>query len=243
MGGWYFVTKTIKGRRYRYQQRSWREGQRVRTQCFSLGPLDAEPAWSRPYEPISEAEAVKQWEDGSLVALKPADLNTSERAAVLDYTGTKHHARLNGHLRGDKPLTAETVSESDQERLEALYSALMHPKARLLHDCTLYRKCLIPIEEAKVGGQIADVGFMSCSPDLEMVANYSVRGQEGYVKGVIALKARAGERGYVSAKDMTDYNLEKEVIRYGGVFRICDIIDSGTYKTYIIEEDGGYDIR
>ena len=35
----YLVIKTIKGRRYQYLQRSWREGKRVRTRAVSLGPL------------------------------------------------------------------------------------------------------------------------------------------------------------------------------------------------------------
>lgn len=41
VSGWYIVVKTIKGRRYRYRQRTWREGKQVRTQSFSLGPIDA----------------------------------------------------------------------------------------------------------------------------------------------------------------------------------------------------------
>lgn len=36
----YTVVKTIKGRRYRYLQTSWREGRRVRTKSVCLGPLD-----------------------------------------------------------------------------------------------------------------------------------------------------------------------------------------------------------
>jgi hypothetical protein len=36
----YVVVKTIKGRRYRYLQTSWREGCRVRTKSVCLGPLD-----------------------------------------------------------------------------------------------------------------------------------------------------------------------------------------------------------
>ncbi len=37
----YIVTKTIKGRQYRYQQRSYREGGRVRTESIYLGPVSA----------------------------------------------------------------------------------------------------------------------------------------------------------------------------------------------------------
>lgn len=37
---WYTVIKTVKGRRYRYKQRTWREGNRVRTESVYLGALD-----------------------------------------------------------------------------------------------------------------------------------------------------------------------------------------------------------
>ena len=39
----YRVIKTIKGRRYIYEQRTWREGRRVRTECRYIGPADGAP--------------------------------------------------------------------------------------------------------------------------------------------------------------------------------------------------------
>jgi hypothetical protein len=36
--GWYRVIKTVKGHRYEYLQRSWREGKKVRTESRYLGP-------------------------------------------------------------------------------------------------------------------------------------------------------------------------------------------------------------
>jgi hypothetical protein len=38
--GWYQVTKTIKGHRYIYLQRTWREGKHVRTESRYIGPAD-----------------------------------------------------------------------------------------------------------------------------------------------------------------------------------------------------------
>src|SRR6266508_3137681 len=35
--GWYRVVKTIKGHRYIYEQRTWREGKRVRTESRYIG--------------------------------------------------------------------------------------------------------------------------------------------------------------------------------------------------------------
>jgi hypothetical protein len=45
--GWYTVVKTIKGHRYEYLQRTWREGKRVRTESRYIGPAD-DGASSRP---------------------------------------------------------------------------------------------------------------------------------------------------------------------------------------------------
>ena len=38
----YIVIKTIRGRKYKYWQRAWREGKRVRTQCICLGRIDGD---------------------------------------------------------------------------------------------------------------------------------------------------------------------------------------------------------
>src|SRR3954451_2901075 len=38
--GWYRVVKTIKGHRYIYEQRTWREGKHVRTESRYVGPAD-----------------------------------------------------------------------------------------------------------------------------------------------------------------------------------------------------------
>ncbi|HEX6010768.1 MAG TPA: hypothetical protein VFY87_02975, partial [Geminicoccaceae bacterium] len=40
--GWYQVVKTIKGHRYLYAQRTWREGKRVRTESRYIGPADVD---------------------------------------------------------------------------------------------------------------------------------------------------------------------------------------------------------
>ena len=37
---WYTVIKTIKGQPYRYLQRTWREGKRVRTKSVYVGRAD-----------------------------------------------------------------------------------------------------------------------------------------------------------------------------------------------------------
>jgi hypothetical protein len=41
--GWYTVVKTIKGHRYEYLQRTWREGKKVRTESRYIGPAEALP--------------------------------------------------------------------------------------------------------------------------------------------------------------------------------------------------------
>ena len=40
--GWYKVVKTIKGHRYVYEQRTWREGKHVRTESRYVGPAESD---------------------------------------------------------------------------------------------------------------------------------------------------------------------------------------------------------
>ena len=46
--GWYRVIKTIKGHRYLYEQRTWREGKHVRTERRYIGPADGSEGKAPP---------------------------------------------------------------------------------------------------------------------------------------------------------------------------------------------------
>ena len=55
----YVVIKTIKGHRYRYRQRTWREGKRVRTKSIYLGPDGGiQPAGSGVVIPVNTFNTV-----------------------------------------------------------------------------------------------------------------------------------------------------------------------------------------
>jgi antirestriction protein ArdC len=58
--GWYRVVKTIKGHRYVYLQRTWREGKHVRTESRYVGPADAgcRTPGKRENRPESQPEPV-----------------------------------------------------------------------------------------------------------------------------------------------------------------------------------------
>ncbi len=72
---WYLVTKTINGHRYRYRQKTWREGGRVRTKSEYIGPADEQPV-SAPRKTKQPTEQVlatllvppdendREWEHG-----------------------------------------------------------------------------------------------------------------------------------------------------------------------------------
>lgn len=55
--GWYRVIKTVKGLRYAYLQRSWREGKRVRTESRYLGPASGEGRKGGSPDPTSTDQA------------------------------------------------------------------------------------------------------------------------------------------------------------------------------------------
>src|SRR5205809_902421 len=50
----YQVIKTVKGRRYIYEQRTWREGKHVRTESRYVGPADGGPTRRRLGRKIAE---------------------------------------------------------------------------------------------------------------------------------------------------------------------------------------------
>lgn len=231
MGDWYFVVKTIKGRRYRYRQRTWREGDRVRTQSQYLGPVDG----GRSHQ-LGPAEAVRLWDRGELCELTAADLGVREVEAVRHYTGESYR-QTNRLLRGDAPL-----SESEAESSAALLSALMHPKARLKHDLVLYRRALVPLG-AKPGDRYHDLGFMSCTVDFTRAKAHPAGFREGYKKVILRINAKSGVNGYISPIKMTDYDNEKEIIRYGGWFKIIDTVEIDGELIYDIQDDGGYEIK
>jgi hypothetical protein len=64
--GWYTVVKTIKGHRYEYLQRTWREGKKVRTESRYIGP--AEPAQgSAPSRPPRASDFDGAFSRGDIV--------------------------------------------------------------------------------------------------------------------------------------------------------------------------------
>ena len=73
--GWYIVIKTIKGRQYRYRQRTWREGNRVRTESHSLGPVSGSGG--------KGTHAVKTGEDSTGILRKHVIETFSELQSAL----------------------------------------------------------------------------------------------------------------------------------------------------------------
>lgn len=230
MGGWYIVTKRIKGRAYLYRQRSWREGRRVRVRSEYLGP--AKPARA----PLEATEAVGLWQSGDLCELRADDLSEREFDAVRLYTG-EAYKQTNRVLRGDRPMT-----EGEAEESAALLSALMHPKARLKHDLVLYRRALVP-EDVGPGDAIADLGFMSCSVDLASAKAHICHPEKGFKRVILRIEANRGAQGYIAPVGMTAYPKEKEILRYGGYFIITSIVEYDGDLIYYIRDDGGYEIK
>lgn len=83
----YRVIKTVKGRRYIYEQRTWREGKRVRTESRYIGPADDGVRRKRVARKI--AEFIKM----NLAREKPV---IDEDKMLKDYNervGREQHAR------------------------------------------------------------------------------------------------------------------------------------------------------
>src|SRR4051812_38582607 len=71
--GWYRIVKTIKGHRYIYEQRTWREGKHVRTESRYLGPADD----STPLGPIGERSSRERERTTDRTPTQAAGVNTT----------------------------------------------------------------------------------------------------------------------------------------------------------------------
>jgi hypothetical protein len=77
----YIVIKVIKGRRYRYEQRSYRDGKRVRTESRYLGPVEG--AISTPTPSPSSRRQRRRGPLGKLGQLIAANMLTPEEKALI----------------------------------------------------------------------------------------------------------------------------------------------------------------
>jgi hypothetical protein len=154
VGDWYIVIKTIKGRRYRYRQRTWREGGRVRTQSYSLGPLDAD-AQSKGGKSDASRQTLRNLAAGTFSELasarpvegpfrNPWDLSkpssgTFQRRPELDALIGNCRVRLDPtgneafyHPRADlivMPPARHFIDTDTQSSTEAYYAVLLHELA------------------------------------------------------------------------------------------------------------------
>ena len=76
----YIVIKVIKGRRYRYEQRSYRDGHRVRTESRYLGP--AEGSFLGPVSPPRRRRKGLLGKIGQFIAANT--LTAEEKALIVD---------------------------------------------------------------------------------------------------------------------------------------------------------------
>jgi hypothetical protein len=104
----YIVVKTVKGRRYLYEQRTWREGKRVRTESRYLGPADGGGRPGPARRPRREGVLTKV---GKLIAANT--LSAEERLLVLDE---------------DALLREQRESEAAREKARADFEAMMGVK-------------------------------------------------------------------------------------------------------------------
>jgi len=105
----YVVVKTVKGRRYRYFQTSWREGGRVRTKSICLGPLDG----------AGRTSVRKRGNGGLAEFLKAQRLSPEDRVLA---TAARQAAEIDQYQREKFGETAaEHAQRERQEHLDKLY--------------------------------------------------------------------------------------------------------------------------
>jgi hypothetical protein len=128
--GWYSVIKTIKGHRYEYLQRSWREGKKVRTESVYIGP--AEPAQgmasSRPPR-ASDFDGVittpKVFYHGTPEVLEGA-IEPSEEGTFGPGCYLTTHARATLYAQYDARIAAKIADGEEGWRIEPQYDGTVH---------------------------------------------------------------------------------------------------------------------
>jgi hypothetical protein len=107
----YVVIKTIKGRRYRYLQTSFREGKRVYTRSICLGPVDGVVA-RRPAR--AQSAGISAFLDAEQMSREDRMMASAERAA----------AKIDKYQRETFGETAaERTERQRQEHLSHLHAA------------------------------------------------------------------------------------------------------------------------
>src|SRR3977135_3276445 len=101
----YIVIKTIRGRQYRYEQRSWREGKRVRTKSRYLGPVAEE----RPPGLIKRISSF----------LAAQRLSPEDRALASAERAAERFAQYQRETFGETAL--ERAEREQQEHLDQLH--------------------------------------------------------------------------------------------------------------------------
>ena len=108
---WYRVIKAIRRKngtidRYHYQQRSWREGKRVRTECICLGRVDATP----PHLPLTMVAPPRNTTQASLLPPKPTDWRRPLKEALHTIRGRIETDRWARELIGELLRDIDTVT-------------------------------------------------------------------------------------------------------------------------------------
>jgi hypothetical protein len=128
--GWYSVIKTIKGHRYEYLQRTWREGKKVRTESHYIGPAEPAPgsALSRPPR-ASDFDGVittpRVFYHGSPDELEGA-LRPSEEGTFGPGLYLTTHARATLYAEYDAGIAAKIAAGETGKRAEPQYDGTVY---------------------------------------------------------------------------------------------------------------------
>ena len=93
----YTVIKTIKGRRYVYEQRTWRDGKRVRTESRYLGPADGRQrpkGLIRKVANLVAANTLNAEERGALAAERFGREMEAQQRATFGETASERSERV-----------------------------------------------------------------------------------------------------------------------------------------------------
>lgn len=148
---WYFIIKTIHGRRYRYRQKTWRNGTRVRTHSQYIGP-ETLVGYHGTFAKFEKFDAEHLGSNTNCDSACEGFFFASNKKVAISYVST-HLAKQRSlqskiHLLEHRieALTGysvywvdEHVSELDDDKANKLktYLGMIARARRRLHDCEI----------------------------------------------------------------------------------------------------------
>jgi hypothetical protein len=222
---WYIVIKTIKGRRYRYRQKTWREGGRVRTRSEYIGPVNGSDKRFNGFRDLTirtleslRGKSIVSKQFISDLANSP-DLKQLERELVQDVLASEGDmvdvTQFASHIKdGLLPLAVHELAESleSSNGMSVARYASVSLGADLRGDTARYAEHIF---QSPIDTTAGDVHFSGCGVDKYFAHSRIEDMSDGQTRRVIEVQSDLFQKGRLEFEPgiSTTFNLSEQEAR------------------------------